>query len=145
MPTAPVIERRVYMQTFIVRSTNRPGELANLTGALANKDVNILITALGVNGQGVACFVCNNEGAAETALNDAGYDFQTVPTVFVRLLDQPGQSFEITRKLGDQGINIQSFFPVSVTGDSAVVAIGVDNVNAATKALGDQVVDFTYS
>jgi hypothetical protein len=133
------------MQTFIVRATNRPGELANLTGALASKDVNILISALGVNGQGVACFVCNDESSAQTALKEAGFDFQTVPTVFVRLLDRPGQSFEITRKLGDQGINIQSFLPVSVTDDSAVVAIGVDNIDAATKTLGDQVVEFTYS
>lgn len=132
------------MQTFIVKLANRPGELANLAGALASKDVNILISALGVNGQGGACFVCNDEGTAQTALNDAGIQFQAVPTVFVKLVDRPGQSFEVTRKLGDQGINIQSFFPVSVTGDSAVVAIGVDNIEAAQKALGDQVVDFTY-
>ncbi|HEV3474942.1 MAG TPA: hypothetical protein VG602_06225 [Actinomycetota bacterium] len=133
------------MQTFIVRSTNRPGELANLTGALASKDVNILITALGVNGQGVASFICNDEGSAQTALQDAGFDVQTVPTVFVRLLDQPGQTFEVSRKLGDQGINIHSFFPVNVTDDTCVVAIGVDNIEAATKALGDQVVEYTYS
>ena len=132
------------MQTFIVQLTNRPGELANLTGALGSKDVNILISALGVDGQGGACFVCNDESTAQTVLKGAGIKFQTVPTVFVRLLDQPGQSFEITRKLGDQGVNIQSFFPVQVTGDSAVVAIGVDNIQTATKALGDHVVDFTY-
>lgn len=132
------------MQTFIVRSTNRPGELANLTGALASKDVNILIAALGVNGQAGACFICNDEKSAQTALKETGVEFQTVPTVFVRLLDQPGQTFEISRKLGDQGVNIQSFFPVSVTDDAAIVAIGVDNIQAATKALGDKVVDFSY-
>jgi hypothetical protein len=132
------------MQTFIVQLTNRPGELANVTGALASKDVNVLLAALGVDGQGGVCFICNDEATAQTALKSTGVQFQTVPTVFVRLLDQPGQSFEITRKLGDQGINIQSFFPVQVTGDTAVVAIGVDNIDAATKALGDQAVDFTY-
>ncbi len=42
------------MQTFIVHGKNQSGELAKLTGALALKDVNVLITALGVNGQGVA-------------------------------------------------------------------------------------------
>ena len=131
-------------QTFICQLTNRPGELANVTGALASKDVNILIAGIGINGQAGVCFICNDESTAQTALQSSGVKFQTVPTVFVRLLDQPGQSFEVTRRLGDQGINIQSFFPVQVTGDTAVVAIGVDNVDAATKALGDQVVDFTY-
>ncbi len=42
-------------------------------------------------------------------------------------------------------MNIGCFLPVQITDGTCIVAIGVDNIEAATKALGDQVVEFTYS
>jgi hypothetical protein len=133
------------MQTFVVKATNRPGELATLAGALASKNVNILITALGVNGQGVAGFIANDEKTAQSVLKDSGFEFETFPALTVTLVDKPGQTAEIGQLLGDQGVNIQCFLPVSITKDTCVAAIGVDNIEAATKALGDRVVEFTYS
>jgi hypothetical protein len=133
------------MQTFIVKGANRPGELANLTGALASEHVNVLITVIGFDGQGVAAFVCNDETAARKALDGAKYEYKLLPTVTVRLRDEVGQAAEISRRLGDQGVNIQCFLPVSVTEDMVIVALGVDNIEAAKKALGDQLVEYTYS
>lgn len=133
------------MQTFVVRAANRPGELANLTGALAAKKVNILITALGVNGQGCAGFIASDERTAQSVLKDSGFDFETFPALTVKLPDKPGQAAQIGQLLGDQGVNIQCFLPVNVTKDTVIIAIGVDNIETATKALGDWVVDFTYS
>src|SRR5687767_14833179 len=100
------------MQTFIVHGKNRAGELSKLTGALASKDVNVLITALGVNGQGVACFVANDDMVAETALKDAGFEFKMFPALTIRLNDKPGMVAEVGRLLGDQGINIECWIPV---------------------------------
>jgi hypothetical protein len=135
----------VLMQTFVVKATNRPGELATLTGALASKNVNILITALGVNGQGVAGFIASDENTAQSVLKSSGYDFEAFPTLCVKLVDEPGQTAQIGQLLGDQGVNIQCFLPVSITKDTCIAAIGVDNIEAATKALGDWVVEYTYS
>jgi hypothetical protein len=133
------------MQTFIVHGKNRPGEMANLTGVLASKNVNVLITALGVNGQGVAGFVTSDESTAQTVLKDAGYQFTMFPAVTIRLTDKPGQAAEISRLLGDQDVNIECFLPVRVTDDHVIVAIGCNNPEAAKKALNEHLVEYSYS
>jgi hypothetical protein len=133
------------MQTFIVHGKNRSGELAKLTGALASKDVNVLITALGVNGQGVAAFVANDEMSAQTALKDAGFEFKMFPALTIRLNDVPGMAAEVGRKLGDQGVNIECFLPIHVTEDRVTIALGVDNLEAAKKALDEYLVEYSYS
>jgi hypothetical protein len=133
------------MQTFIVHGKNRSGELARLTGALAEKDVNVLITALGVNGQGVAAFVASDESMAQTALKGAGFEFKMFPALTIRLKDMPGQAAEVSRLLGDQGVNIECFLPVDMTDDKAIIALGVDNLESAKKALDSYLVEYTYS
>ena len=133
------------MQTFIVHGKNESGELARLTGALADKNVNVLITALGVNGQGVAAFVASDETMVQTALKAGGWDFKMFPALTVRLNDKPGQAALITRKLGDQGVNIECFLPVNVTEDKVIVALGVDNLETAKKALDEHIVEYSYS
>jgi hypothetical protein len=133
------------MQTFIVHGKNRSGELAKLTGALASKDVNVLITALGVNGQGVAAFVANDEMSAQTALKDAGFEFKMFPALTIRLNDVPGMAAEVGRKLGDQGVNIECFLPIHVTEDKVTIALGVDNLEASKKALDEYLVEYSYS
>jgi hypothetical protein len=133
------------MQTFIVHGKNRSGELAKLTGALADKGVNVLISALGVNGQGVAAFVANDESSAQTALKDAGFEFKTFPALTIRLNDMPGQAAEVTRRLGDQGVNIECFLPIDFKEDKVIIALGVDNLESAKKALDSHLVEYSYS
>jgi len=133
------------MKTFIVHGNNRPGDMAKLTGALASKNVNVLISVLGENGKGTASFVASDEDSAQTALKDAGFEYKMWPTLTVRLNDKPGQAAEISRKLGDAGINIESFFPISMTDESVIAAIGVEDLELARKALGDHVVEYSYS
>ena len=133
------------MQTFIVQGKNRPGEMAKLTGVLASRNVNVLITALGIDGHAVAAFVTSDESTAQTVLKDAGYRFQSFPAVTIRLTDKPDQAVEISRLLGDQDVNIECFLPVRVTDDHVIVAIGCDNVEAAKKALDEHMVEFSYS
>ena len=133
------------MQTFIVHGKNQSGELAKLTGALADKNINVLITALGVNGQGVATFVCSDETMAQTALRDAGFEFKMLPTLTIRLNDKPGMAADVSRKLADQGVNIECWLPVNVGEDKVVIALGVDNLEAAKKALDEHIVEYSYS
>jgi hypothetical protein len=133
------------MQTFIVHGKNRSGELAKLTGALSAKNVNVLITALGVNGQGVAAFVASDEASAQAALKDSGFEFKMLPALTIRLNDMPGQAADVARKLGDQGVNIECFLPINVTEDKVIIALGVDNLEAAKKALDEFLVEYSYS
>lgn len=133
------------MQTFIVHGKNHSGELARLTGALASKNVNVLITALGLNGQGVAAFVASDEASAQTALREAGFEFKMLPTLTIRMNDVPGQAAEVGRKLGDQGVNIECFLPISITEDKVIAALGVDKLETAKKALDEYLVEYSYS
>jgi hypothetical protein len=133
------------MQTFIVHGKNRSGELAKLTGELAAKNVNVLISALGVNGQGVASFVASDEVVAQTVLKDGGWDFKMFPTLTISLTDKPGMAANVTRLLGDQGVNMECFFPINWTGDKVTIALGVDNLEAAKKALDEHIVEYSYS
>lgn len=133
------------MKVFIVHGKNRPGEMATLTGALSSRDVNVLITALGVNGQGVAAFVASDEETAQSALKDAGFEFRTFPALTIRMTDKPGQARDVTRMLSDQGINIECFLPVRVSDDEVIVALGVDKIEDARKVLGDLIVEYIYS
>jgi hypothetical protein len=133
------------MQTFIVHGKNRSGELAKLTGELAAKNVNVLISALGVNGQGVASFVASDETMAQTALKDGGWDFKMYPALTISLNDKPGMAANVSRLLGDQGVNIECFLPVSWNNDKVTIALGVDNIEAAKKALDEWIVEYRYS
>lgn len=133
------------MQLFIVHGKNRPGDMANLTGALASKSVNVLITALGLNDRGLASFVASDETAAEAALKEAGFEYKMFPAVTVRLDDMPGQAAEISRRLGDQGVNIECFLPISWQDNKVIAAIGVDDLEVARKALDEHLVEYSYS
>lgn len=133
------------MKTFIVHGNNRPGDMAKLTGALASKNVNVLISVLGENGQGIASFVASDEDSAQAALKDVGFEYKMWPTVTVRMKDMPGQAAEISRKLGEQGVNIESFLPISMTDDEVIAAIGVEDVEGARKAIADYLVEHIYS
>ena len=133
------------MQLFIVHGKNRPGDMATLTGALASKGVNVLITALGLNGQGLASFVASDETAAQEAIKDAGFEYKMFPAVTVRLEDKPGQAADISRRLGDQGVNIECFLPISWTDNKVIAAIGVDDLEVARKALDEHLVEYSYS
>lgn len=143
-PLAPELGRD-RMKTFIVHAKNRPGEMATLTGALSSRNVNVLITALGLNGEGWAGFVASDEEAASTALKEGGYEFRTFPTLTIRMTDKPGQASEVARKLGEQGINIECFLPVHVTEDEVIVALGLDKIEDARTVLNDMIVEYVYS
>lgn len=128
-----------------MHAKNRSGEMATLTGALSSRNVNVLITAFGLNGQAVAGFIASDEEAAQTALKEAGYEFKTFPALTIRMTDKPGEARHVTRLLGDQGINIECFLPVRVIDDEVIVALGVDKIEEARKVLGDVIVEYVYS
>ncbi len=69
----------------------------------------------------------------------------TFPAFTIRLNDKPGMAADVTRRLGDQGVNIWCWLPVSVTEGNGIFALGVDNLEAAKKALDEHIVEYSYS
>ena len=133
------------MNAFVVEVENRPGEIARVTEKLAARGVNILVHSLGMGDRGVIDFVASDEDASRSALSDAGISYREVPLLHVRMEDKPGQAFSTSQKLAEAGVNIEFWLSVDTSKENFIVALGVDNVEAAQKALSDQLTTYTYA
>jgi hypothetical protein len=128
------------MNAFVFDLPNRPGELAQLTEALAARGINVLIYDLGL-ALGV---VASDEEATRTTFDDLGVAFREVSVVTVRMEDRPGQAANISRRLADAGVNIEIWLPVDTSPQSFVVALGVDDTEAAREAIREQIIEWSY-
>lgn len=131
------------MQAFIIEARNRPGELARITESIANQGINIEAFCLGYDGTGLAAFLSHDESGLKRALTSDGIAFKESPFLTVGLENRPGMVAQTTRRLADAGVNIHFLAPVDYTPDHrATVAIGVDKIDVARKALTDQVTEW---
>lgn len=130
-------------QTFIVEAANRPGELARVTDAIAQRGVNVEAWSLGYGNKGALAFLGHDEKGIKGALTADGIAFREVPCLAIWLEDRPGTIAKATRRLADAGVNIEFFAPVEYKTDRrATIAIGVDKIDAARTALSDQLVEW---
>ncbi len=131
-------------QTFIVEATNRPGELARVADAIAQRGVNVEAWSLGYGNKGALAFLGHDEKGIKNALNADGIAYKEVTCLTIGLEDTPGTVAKTAKHLTDAGVNIEFFAPVNYKSDRrATIAIGVDNVDAARSALSDQLVEWT--
>ena len=132
------------MNGFIVQLENRPGEMARLTEALSARGVNVLVYAVGAGEQASLGFVVNDEESTRSTLDDAGIGYREMPLFAVRMENKPGQAASTSRRLADAGVNIEFWLPVDTSPTNFMVALGVDNLEAAKNAVSEQITDWTY-
>jgi hypothetical protein len=127
------------MNAFIIDLDNRPGSLADVTSAIAEKGININGVA-GATGTttGTIAIVTNDEDATRSALQGAGARFREVALASAALEHRPGSLAETARKLADAGVNIEAIMPMGMEGNKITVAFGVDNADAARTVLGQE-------
>jgi hypothetical protein len=130
------------MQAFIVEATNRPGEFARQTAAIAARGINLYGYCITLGTRGASAFLGHDEAGVRSGLNDAGIAFREVPVVTAWLEDKPGTAAAISKKLADAGVNIELFVPLDLKDGKATMAIGVDNVEAARRVLSDQLTEW---
>jgi hypothetical protein len=126
------------MNAFIVELQNKPGELARLAEAIAQKGINI--TALAgstVGDQGAISILTNDEAGTRSAIQGIGCTFREIELVSASLEDRPGTLAMAARRLGDAGVNIESLFATGMDGGKITMAIGVTDAAAARSALGE--------
>jgi len=128
------------MGAFTVEMQNRPGELARLCEAMAERGVNLLLCATTSGGNGVVVFIADDEAAAQAALAGVGIGCQLRPAITARMHNVPGAGAATFRKLADAGINLEFLLPVRISDDEFYAVIAVDDPAAAEAALGEQVV-----
>jgi hypothetical protein len=125
------------MNAFIITLDNRPGSLADIAGALAEKGINIAgVAGATEGGTGTIALVTNDEAGTLSALEGAGARFRQVALASAALEDKPGTLADAARRLADAGVNIEAIFPTGMDAGKITVAFGVDNVEAAKTALG---------
>lgn len=125
------------MNAFIVDLTNKPGELARVADAIAQKGINIeAFAGATAGGAGSVVLVTNDEAGTRRALADAGCTSREVELVMASLEHAPGSLAAATKKLADAGINIEAAMPTGMAGDKVTVSFATDNPAKAREILG---------
>src|SRR5438132_10508151 len=127
----------VEMSAFIVELPNSPGSLAMLSEAVAERGINITGAAGATAGQvGSMAFTTDDDAATRTVLGERGWVYREVAVVTARVEDRPGTLAAAARRLADAGVNIETMFLAGMDGSKVRIAFGVDNAEAAGRALG---------
>src|SRR5688572_27443528 len=128
------------MNIFTTDLKNQPGEFAHLCDALARREVNLELAAVTAGDHGLVVFTASDENGARAALNAAGIPFTEHPALLVKTPDKPGEAAKIGRLLSEAHVNIDGYLPTSICGGEVTVAVSVDNIDEARRALGTLVV-----
>ncbi len=132
------------MNAFVFQLPNHPGELVKITEAIAAQGVNLLVYDLGPGDPGAVGLVASDDETTRSTLGDLGVTFREIPVLTVRMEDKPGQAASTSRRLADAGVNIELWLPVDTSPDNFVVALGVDDMEAARQAVSEQLTDWSY-
>lgn len=126
------------MDVFIIELDNRPGMLAGLAEAIAEKGINITSIA-GASGSdtGTVALLTNDADGTRSVLDASGVTYRTCTLVSASLEDRPGSLAAATRRIADAGVNIDALFPTAMEGGRITLAFGVDDAEAARTALGE--------
>lgn len=130
------------MQAFIVESANKPGELARMASAIAQRGINLYAFSLGLGSRGGSAFLATDEAGVKTALTGAGIQFREIPVLTISLKDEPGTAAATAQKLADAGVNIELFAPVQSSEGKVTIALGVDKIEDAKRLLADQFIEW---
>jgi hypothetical protein len=117
---------------------DRPGTLADLGEATGRAGINIDgMCGFPSGGKGVIHVLVEDADATRRALEGAGLDVREERDVLilrqgVDIVDRPGQTGEVMRRLADEAINVDLIY-ASWKGD---VVVGADDIAKARETLG---------
>lgn len=124
------------MNAFIISAPNKPGELAKICEAIAQKGINITsLTSLGWKEQGAIALTTNDESGTRSALSGIG-QVQELELIPVSLEDRPGTLAAAARKLADAGINIELMLPIAMREGKVTAAFATSDNARARELIG---------
>jgi hypothetical protein len=128
----------VHVNAFIIELENRPGSLASVAEAIAQKGINITgVSGATVGNQGSVTILTNDESGTRSALEGAGFAYREIGLVAAAIEDKPGTLAALARRLADAGVNIETMIPTGMDGGKFSIAIGVSDTEAARRSLGE--------
>lgn len=117
---------------FSVTLDDKPGELAKLTGALAEKGINLRTAAATTqSGKGVVTLITSDEGKTRDALRTQKFSFAEDEALVARVDDKPGALAQVAKNLAAAKVNIKAVTLLSNAGPKVEVVLAVDNVDKA--------------
>ena len=120
---------------FLVKLSDRPGQLAALAGALGKGKVQL--RAIAAQKGVVGLLVADKDAAkARRALKAAKFRATERKAIELRLQDKPGSLAKAAARFGKGKVNIASAYVLAPGRGSVGVAFGVKNAGKAKRALG---------
>jgi hypothetical protein len=128
------------MNAFIVELSNRKGEGARLTEAIARRGIDVTgFAGVTAGSNGAVVLTTDDEAATQTVLSDAGFSTREIELVTATLADKPGTLAAAFRKLADAGVNVEAAMPTGMNADGVNVGFATDDPTKARQALGSDV------
>ncbi len=128
------------MNAFIVELSNRKGEGARLTEAIARRGIDITgFAGVTTASSGAVVLTTDDEAATRTVLSDGGFSTREIELVTATLADKPGTLAAAFRKLADAGVNVEAAMPSGMGANGVNVAFATDDPAKARQALGSDV------
>lgn len=123
------------VRLIAVFAENKVGQLARVTGALAENQVNIRwVTIASSNGFGVAKFLVDDPAKALDALQKKLVPVTVVNVVAVEVQDKPGGLFAIAKCLAENNVNVNNASGF-VAKNRAILLIEVNDFGSAVMSL----------
>jgi hypothetical protein len=132
------------VNAFIVELLNKPGELARITEAIAQKGIDITSFSGATSGDtGSVALLTNDEAGTRSAIQAGGFKVREIEVVPTSLENRPGTLAEAARRLADAGVNIEAALPTGMSGNNVIVAFATSDPAKARQALGEKVLSGT--
>ena len=123
------------MKEIVVVTHNRPGLVADISEALAAREINIeTMAAEELHDTAIVELTVDRYDEALHCLRDAGFDAVTEDALVIRLPDEPGALAKVARRFKDADIDLKSVRIIRRQGGSAFVALAADR-SAEARAL----------
>jgi hypothetical protein len=118
---------------------NKSGRLAEVTGILAEAEVNIRALALADTSDfGVLRLIVSDTARAKDALRAKGFTVSRTDVVAVEVDDRPGGLHRILEILHNSAINVEYMYAfVQQSGNNAVMIFRFDDIDRAVQVLRD--------
>ena len=122
---------------FSLRLDNRPGSLATICKALADRGVNIVaFQSIPSQKTVLVCLVTDNAVTAQSVLDQEGIIYTEAEVAQVKLANRPGELALVADKLREANINIKyAYFGVESGTNAPLVILGIAELEHALSIL----------
>ena len=122
------------MREFNVSVPDKIGALRDAARALGDAGINIRAISSEIRDSGgVLHIITEKESAARKVLKAAGYEFNEMDIVSVRMNNEPGELAKYATRLAEKGVNVRAVYLLGDGGSTKEVAFSVDDFNTAMR------------